>query len=162
MCRYAALAALALLLAATPALAEDADSESVGLWLSSGFVSRHSGDHDYNESNEGIGVELAFNRNWRLAAGVYDNSVRETSHYAQVVWSPDASSWRGGDWKASLGIAVGLVDGYPDMRDGGVFPTLLPVATVEWRRLGANLTYIPSVAGNVSGAMALQVKFRFY
>jgi hypothetical protein len=54
------------------------------------------------------------------------------------------------------------VDGYPDMCDGGFFPTLLPVATLEWNRVGVNLTYIPSIAGNVSGAVARQLKLQLY
>lgn len=48
------------------------------------------------------------------------------------------------------------------MRDGRYFPTLLPIATLEWNRVGANLTYIPSIAGNVTGAIALQLKLQLH
>jgi hypothetical protein len=65
-----------------------------------------------------------------------------------------------GDWKFRLGTAFGVVDGYPRMRAGGHYPTLLPVASFEWRALGLNLTYVPSIAGNVAGAVALQAKLR--
>jgi hypothetical protein len=146
--------------AVPPSQAEDA---AIGtLWVTSGFVSKHSSSRDYNENNQGVGFEYTFNPNWQLAAGVYDNSLRQTSRYAQAVRSSDATLWRSGDWKARLGVAVGLVDGYPDMRHGGVFPTLLPVASLEWNRVGVNLTYIPSIAGNVSGAVALQLKLQLY
>lgn len=86
----------------------------------------------------------------------------ETSRYAQLVWSPDRTTWRVHGCTFALGGAVGTVDGYPGMRGGGFFPTLLPVASLEWRRIGINLTYIPSVAGNVAGAVALQAKFRLF
>lgn len=154
------LAALASLLAVPPSQAEDAAAGT--LWVTSGFVSKHSRGSDYNENNRGVGFEYTFDASWHLAAGVYDNSLRRTSRYAQAVWSPDATLWRRGDWKARLGAAVGLVDGYPDMRDGRFFPTLLPVASLEWNRVGVNLTYIPSIAGNVSGAVALQLKLQLY
>lgn len=154
------LAALACLLAVSPSQAEDAAVG--GLWVTSGFVSKHARSGNYNENNRGIGFEYTLDARWHLAAGVYDNSMRRTSRYAQAVWSPDATLWRSGDWKANLGVAVGLVDGYRDMREGGFFPTLLPVASLEWKRVGVNLTYIPSIAGNVSGAVALQLKLQLY
>lgn len=155
-------AAVALLLSGpAPALAGTPEAQGQQLWLTSGFLSRHVGSGNtgrYNEKNGGLGFELAFSDDWRLAAGAYRNSVRRHSRYAQAVWSPELTRLRHGDWKFSLGAALGVVDGYPAMRHGGFFPTVLPVASVEWRRIGVNLTYIPSLAGNVTGAFALQLK----
>lgn len=162
-----AATALALCTLSNPAWADETAADPSRLWLASGFLSRHDSDGGapeggWNETNGGIGLEYAFNGNWRLAAGVYENSMYETSRYAQLVWSPDRTTWRVRGCTFTLGAAVGTVDGYPGMREGRFFPTLLPVASVAWRRIGINLTYIPSLAGNVAGAMALQAKFRFF
>lgn len=156
---------LTAFVACSPALADEQDPERNELWVTSGFVSKHTSEHQapaagWNENNTGVGVEYAFNNNWLVGGGTYENSVYKTSHYVQFVWSPDLLTQRRGDWRFSLGAAVGVVDGYPRMRAGGYFPTLLPVASAEWKRLGINLTYVPSVTANVSGAFALQLKFR--
>lgn len=160
-----AIAAATLLSAAVPARAETQDAEDPRLWLTSGFLSRHVGSGNtgrYNEKNGGLGVEFALDADWRLAAGSYRNSVREHSRYAQAVWTPAWTRAQAGEWKFGLGAALGVVDGYPAMRHGGFFPTVLPVASVEWRRVGVNLTYIPSLAGNVTGAFALQLKLAVF
>jgi hypothetical protein len=158
------LLAVALGLAlATPAHAVDA--QSGGLWLTSGFWSKHTSDRKaprqgWNESNTGLGLEVAFDAHWRLAGGVYENSVSRESRYAQIVWSPALTSWRHDDTRFTLGVALGAVDGYPRMNGGKAAPTLLPVASIEGGRFGVNLSYIPSVVGHASGAYAIQLKFR--
>jgi len=147
------------------ALANEQDPASGSVWVTSGFVSKHTSQQHapaegWNENNAGIGIEYVFSSNWLVEGGAYKNSVYKRSHYAQVVWSPDLVTWSSGDWKVRLGTAVGVVDGYPRMAGGGYFPTLLPVASAHWKRVGVNLTYVPSIAGNVAGALALQAKFR--
>jgi len=163
---HARLIILALaVLAGGAALANEQDPTSGSVWVTTGFVSKHTSQQHapaegWNENNVGIGIEYAFASNWLIGGGAYKNSVYKTSHYAQFVWSPDLVTWSSGDWKVRLGTAVGVVDGYPRMGGGGYFPTLLPVASAQWRRVGVNLTYVPSIAGNVAGAVALQAKFR--
>ncbi|WP_295641089.1 hypothetical protein [uncultured Methylibium sp.] len=160
-----AAVAVTLLSIAVPASADTNEPDGQHLWLTTGFVSRHVGSGNtgrYNEKNGGLGIEVALDEDWRLAAGAYRNSMRQHSRYAQAVWSPEFTRARRGDWKFSLGAALGVVDGYPAMRHGGFFPTVLPVASVEWRRVGVNLTYIPSLAGNVTGAFALQLKLAVF
>lgn len=39
--------------------------------------------------------------------------------------------WRVLDCSFALGAALGTVDGYPEMRGGGFFLALLPVASLE-------------------------------
>lgn len=147
------------------ALANEQDPTSGSVWVTSGFMSKHTSQQHapaqgWNENNAGIGIEYVFSSNWLVEGGAYKNSVYKRSHYAQIVWSPDIVTWSSGDWKVRLGTAVGVVDGYPRMAGGGYFPTLLPVASADWGRVGVNLTYVPSIAGNVAGALALQAKFR--
>lgn len=163
----ATFALCAALTATSTALAVEPQADTGRLWLTSGFLSKHHTDHmaprrGWNESNGGIGVEVALNPRWRLMAGVYDNSVYATSRYVHATWSPDLLQHRIGPVALRVGAAVGTVDGYPGMRGGGFFPTLLPVASLEWKRIGLNFTYIPSIPGNVAGAFALQAKLRLF
>lgn len=131
------------------------------VWVTSGFWSYHQAHRDcYNQDNKGIGFEVALNDNWALALGRYRNSVREHSRYVQAVWTPDAAQLHFGDLRVTGGIAVGVVDGYPDMRQGKFFPALLPVASLEYGRVGLNVTYIPTIAGRVDGAVAVQLKVK--
>lgn len=163
----AALACFALLVVQPPAHADETAGDTRTVWITSGFLSHHTSQRKapkrgWNETNTGVGIEYALDSHWRLAAGVYDNSVYRRSRYAQVVWSPEATNWRSGDWCVSAGVALGAVDGYPRISHGGFFPTVLPVFALEWKHVGLNLTYIPSLAGQVSGAVALQAKVGFY
>lgn len=142
-------------------VAVEATKPLQSLWVTSGFWSYHQAHRDYyNQDNKGIGFEAAFNDNWSLALGRYRNSVREHSRYVQAVWTPDVAQVRFGELRVTGGIAFGLVDGYPDMRQGKFFPALLPVASLEYGRVGLNVTYIPTIAGRVDGAVAVQLKVK--
>ena len=159
-------AALSFISFCGPAMADEETRSASSLWVTSGFLSKHTTNRHaprrgWNESNTGIGVEYAFDGRWRVAGGVYENSVYRTSRYAQLVWSPELTTGRCGDWTAQLGVAVGAVDGYPRMGGGGYFLTVLPVASLQWKHVGVNLTDIPSLAGNVAGAVALQAELGF-
>lgn len=145
----------------------DGGSTQGKLWVTSGFFSKHlSTDHapkrGYNETNSGIGVEYVVNDNWRIAGGTYKNSVYRDSRYLQAVWSPDATSINFTGGRLALGVAAGLIDGYPMLNHGKVSPALLPVASLEYKLVGVNLTYIPTVGSNIDGAVALQFKVKFF
>jgi len=133
------------------------------LWLDSGFWSHHTQQNagkPYREHNAGLGVEWRFKPAWQLNAGHYRNSLDEPSNYLQLGWMPL-------DWtpaahlKLELGGSVGVVNGYPGIADKGYFPSLVPVAAAQWRRVGVNLVYIPSV-GRIHGAYAAQLKFQMF
>ena len=62
-----------------------------------------------------------------------------------------ASAW--------LGAALGVMNGYPSMANGGSFFAALPLATVEGRHFGINFGIVPSM-GKVDGAVILQFKLR--
>lgn len=130
------------------------------LWLDSGFWSHHTKQNagkPYREHNAGLGVEWHFKPQWQVNAGHYRNSLDEASNYLQLGWMP--LSWSpAANLKLEFGGSVGVVNGYPGIADRGYFPSLVPVATVEWRRVGLNLVYIPSV-GRIHGAYAAQLKF---
>ena len=131
------------------------------LWVTTGFWSYHQANRAYyNQDNKGLGLEAAVDDNWAVAFGRYRNSVREQSTYVQAVWTPDATQFRFGELRITGGVAFGVVNGYPDMRKGKVFPAVLPVASVEYGRVGFNVTYIPTIVGKVDGAIAIQLKVK--
>lgn len=141
--------------------AEPSSSSAVkrddALWVSFGFVSRHDDRKaNYNEDNTGFGLEYQSSPEHWWSAGVYRNSVRETSTYLQYGWMPLSIG------PVRFGAAAGIVNGYPRLNHGDWAPTLLPVIGFEVGRVGANLLYIPSIAGNVAGAVALQVKLKVF
>ncbi|HEU4622062.1 MAG TPA: hypothetical protein VFS42_07540 [Burkholderiaceae bacterium] len=159
------LAALVLaLLACTPlyaaesALAQPLPKENDrALWVSFGFLSRHDNRHaNYNERNDGFGVEYQSSAEHWWSVGHYRNSVRHSSTYLQYGWMPLSFG------PVRIGGAVGLVNGYPRLNGGDWTPTLLPVIGVEYGRVGANIVYIPSVAGQAAGAVAVQFKLRLF
>jgi hypothetical protein len=59
-----------------------------------------------------------------------------------------------------LGAVVAGFSGYPQMRDGGWFPALIPVATVEYKRVGVNVGFVPSYRDRLYGGISLQLKFK--
>lgn len=154
---------LALLAAAAGAQAAD---EPVPFkpryWLETGFWSHHTTPRavgSYREQNYGLGLEWQFAQSWQLNAGHYRNSVNRPSNYLQVGWSP--LNWSPTDnLTFTAGASVGVVNGYPKIHEG-YFPTFIPMAAVEYRRVGLNLVYIPSV-GRIHGAYAAQLKLRAF
>ena len=133
------------------------------LWLDSGFWSHHTKQNSgkpYREHNAGLGVEWRFKPTWQVNAGHYRNSLDEPSNYLQLGWMP--LNWTpAANLKLELGGSVGVVNGYPGIADKGYFPSLVPVAAVQWRRVGINFVYVPSV-GRVHGAYAAQLKFQMF
>ena len=129
--------------------------------IASGFWSWHTGNRDrYEQDNAGWGVEAPLDGHWTVAAGSYANSVRESSSYLQAVWSPQSAHWNFGSLRVNAGMAFGLINGYPKLNSGKVFPTLLPVASVAIGKVGLNFAYVPTIDGRVDGAFAVQFKVR--
>jgi hypothetical protein len=129
------------------------------LWVTTGFFSHHfSRDENFNERNTGLGIEYALSESSAIAIGHYDNSVRRASTYLHYVYTPlELGPFR-------IGGAAGLLDGYPQLRGGRFSPVVLPVATSTFKLFnydaGINMTYIPTIAGHIKGAVAIQFKLR--
>jgi hypothetical protein len=150
-----AVVVLLAFVSSVPAFAGD-------VWVTSGFLSKHQSDESgtkYREQNTGVGVEWKFADNWVAAGGTFMNSVNYRSNYVQVGWAPVVASV--GSLRLRLGGTAGLIDGYPLMNDGGVFPSLLPMAAAEYGRVGINATCIPPIKGVVA-ACAIQFKFSMF
>jgi hypothetical protein len=158
-------------LAATPTPASEQQVEQLtngapsypSIWLTSGFVSRHfANQNQYTQANPGLGLALKQNDNWTFTAGRFRNSLGDSSRYVQAQWAPSALQTKWGELKMLPSISAGVVDGYKVERNGKIFPTALPLVKFEYRRIGLNLIYVPSIAGKVDGAIALQASLRIF
>lgn len=158
--------ALLLLLAAysTAAAAEvnsyyatikDAPIDEV--WVNPGFYSRHFQlDKNLNDNNLGLGIEYRYSTIYAVTAGRFNNSDRETSSYAAFLAQPIVL---GG---IRLGAVLGVINGYSRVNHGNWFPLIIPVASYEYKYVGINLTYIPTIQDTIYGAITLQLKFKIY
>jgi hypothetical protein len=150
---------LVFLAAISSGHAEDVQP-SLQVWLNPGFLSLHfDRSKDLRGDNWGVGAEVVFTPHHTVMAGNFINSNDERSNYASYQWRP--LHWRPSDIAVSAGIGLGVVDGYP-YHNGGWFAMLFPLLAVEGKRIGANLTVVPTIEDKVHGAIVIQIKLRVW
>jgi hypothetical protein len=138
-----------------------AHAEPPQWWINPGVYAYHfDRDKDLRDDNVGFGAELVAAPQHAFMAGSYANSNRARSRYAAYGWRPLQRQLAG--WDIFAGIVVGAFDGYPNYRNGGWFIAPLPLLAVEGRRIGANVSVIPTISGRLDGALAFQLKLRIY
>ena len=148
----------AVLFAAVVAI--DAQAEP-SLWLNPGVYSLHfDRSKDLRDDNVGLGAELLMAPDHALSAGTFINSNRARSRYVAYAWRP--LHWEFGGLDVAAGVVAGAFDGYPGYRGGAWFIAPLPLLAIEGRRLGANLSVIPTLRNRLDGAIAVQVKIRVW
>lgn len=129
------------------------------VWFSpAGLQSYHTDRNaNYNEQNTGLGAEYDISPHWKLAGGQFDNSVNHQSKYggAALLGRP-IDSIDG----LRAGLLMGLINGYPEMKHGGLFPMVSPMLSYEGKNVGVNVIGMPKV-GNISPVVAAQMKVRF-
>jgi hypothetical protein len=127
------------------------------VWINPGFVSYHFPKHglSFNNFNPGLGAEWRQSSDVSWSGGFFHNSDWARSYYAGAYWTP--LHWAGWRW----GAFVGLINGYPQMLDGGVFPFLTPVATREWDQWGVGMSLLPDYENRLHGAFTVQVKYKW-
>ena len=126
-------------------------------WLNAGFISHHvQTDKGLNNNNYGLGAEYRYSTTSALTAGEFYNSDRQTSHYAGWYWQPLAIG------SLRLGGVVGGFDGYPKMRNGGWFLAAIPVASIEYKRVGLNIAFVPTYQNRLYGAVSFQLKVKLF
>jgi hypothetical protein len=131
------------------------------VWLNPGFYSYHfDQDVDLRENNIGFGAEVELRRNHVLTAGTFLNSDDDRSRYVGYQWRP--LHWQPAKTDVSAGLIVAVLDGYPRVRDGDWYLAVLPVLSVQWKRVGINLTAVPTIEDRLYGAVAIQFKFRIW
>jgi hypothetical protein len=57
---------------------------------------------------------------------------------------------------------VGGFNGYPKMRDGDWFLAAIPVASVEYQRVGVNFAIVPTYKERLHGAFTVQLKLKLF
>ena len=125
------------------------------VWLNAGMYSYHfDRDDDLDDTTPGFGAEYRFNSRTSIAVGRYHNSVYKMSNYVAAYYQP----WKLGPFR--LGAIVGVFDGYPKIRDGKVFPAVLPVASYEYKRVGVNIIVLPTIGDKMSGLISFQLKVK--
>ena len=131
------------------------------VWLNPGFYSYHfDQDVDLRENNVGFGAEVELRRNHVLTAGTFLNSDDDRSRYAGYEWRP--LHWQPAKLDLSAGLIVAALDGYPGMKNGGWFVSILPVVSVQWKRIGFNFTAVPTIKDRLYGAVVIQFKLRIW
>jgi hypothetical protein len=124
------------------------------VWVNIGGISHHfDRSKNFNENNFGIGIEYELNEDVAFAVGRYKNSIRNTSHYAAIAYTPLHLG------NFSLGVAAGTVDGYY-FNNGGFIPMAMPMASYETKHFGVNAMFVPKMK-DISSVVALQFKERF-
>ncbi len=159
----ALLALTALLSLAPPSARADNPFEMIDnkpvqeLWLNPGFYSYHyQRDKGLNDSNPGFGAEYRFSTVASATAGRFYNSDREYSNYLGAYYQPVALG------TVRIGAAFGGFNGYPRMRDGGWFLAAVPVLSFDYRRVGINVSIVPSYKDRLYGAISLQLKLKAF
>lgn len=131
------------------------------VWLNAGTYSHHfNRDKNFRENNTGIGAEVWLGDDHALMGGTFMNSDDERSHYAAYQWRP--LHWKPAGIHVGAGITLGAFDGYPRYRNGGWFPAALPVVSIEYKRVGVNFFFVPTIPDRLDGAISIQLKLRVW
>ena len=150
---WAGLVGLALAGLVSPAHAE---FEASRLWVNAGFYSAHFDTHSgLRNANPGLGFEYRIDDTWSATAGRFINSNSAHSSYVGAYYQP----WTLAGIK--LGVVAGAFNGYPKAFNGGWFPAVLPVASLESGQFGLNVALVPPMKDRLYGAVSFQLKFRF-
>ncbi|WP_426114358.1 hypothetical protein [Massilia sp. PWRC2] len=127
------------------------------LWVDTGFATWHfNRDKDLNGANRGLGLEYQLRGDLAATMGRFYNSDRAYSNYAGAIWQPYAIG------PVRLGAVIAAFNGYPHMRAGGWFPALIPVATLEYQRVGVNIGVVPSYKDRLYGGISVQLKLKLF
>lgn len=139
-------------------ISDNAQTNTINeVWFTPGFYSHHfQGDQKFNDNNLGFGIEYRYSTTYAVTAGRYNNSVRKSTNYAALVVQPLSLG------PVRLGAVLGVINGYPEINNGNWFPLIIPVASYEYKNVGINLTYIPTIQDTIYGALALQLKLKIY
>jgi len=131
------------------------------VWLNPGFYSYHfDQEADLRENNIGFGAEMELSRNHVLTAGTFLNSDDDRTRYGGYEWRP--LHWHPAKTDVSAGLIIAVLDGYPRVREGDWFVTVLPIVSLQWKRIGFNLTAVPTIKDKLYGAVAIQFKLRIW
>lgn len=135
----------------------ETQTEQTSVWITPGFLSHHfQRDKGFKANNYGVGVQLSLSPTNSVNAGVFRNSDDAHSHYLGWLWQPYQIG------AARLGLWAGALDGYPKMQNGGWFVAAFPMASIDYKAVGVNLTVMPTYKDKLHGAVIAQFKLRVW
>jgi len=141
---------------AASAGATDAPRDAPALSVQAHGVSYHfTRDIDYNERNPGLGIRYAFNRDWAIQAGAFNNSQSRLSVYGIADWTPVHVG------AVSAGAFLGAATGY-DWRPmvGKLTPVTGAVVRAEFDRFNIAVRITPPHP-KASAVAALEFGIKF-
>lgn len=112
------------------------------LWVTSGMWSRHNNEDHYHYRQNNTGLGLAYETpKYTFVVGEYDNSIKQHSDYFGVMHTPLKIG------PVKIGYFAGLISGYT--KNVKFFPMAAPMATYEYKGIGINFIWVPSVVAAV-------------
>jgi len=134
-------------------------SSSRAVWISPGFLTWHVSEpagRELEGRNPGVGLDWQWSAHQRLSVGQFRNRDREQSLYAALYHQPlEFGHWR-------IGVVAGVMDGYPNYRQGRVFPAILPVASWEQSRWAIDWAFIPTISDRLYGGISFRLRLRLH
>jgi hypothetical protein len=147
----------AITLAAASIQSCKAAENEQSFWVNVGGVSRHFQDNGRNEVHPGLGIEYGLNSDTSVMLGYHKNSLNLKTQYVSVQYQPLHLG------PLKIGVSAGIMNGYPQKKDGGFFPAVLPMITYESKTFGVNFGIIPNIPSQkVEGAFVAQLKWRLF
>jgi hypothetical protein len=126
------------------------------VWISPGFYSYHFKRSDgLRDSNPGLGLALTYSEASSVVFGRFRNSDNDMSNYLGFLYQPYSIG------PVRLGAALAAFDGYPEMRNGKAFLSVIPTLGLHGERVSLNVGIIPEIKDRVHGAVSFQLLVRF-
>lgn len=126
------------------------------VWVSPGFYSYHfKRSDDLRDSNPGLGIALKYSEASSVVFGRFRNSDNDMSNYLGFLYQPYSIG------SVRIGAAVAAFDGYPEMRNGNAFLSVIPTLGLHGERVSLNVGVIPEIKDRVHGAVSFQLLVRF-
>ena len=163
-----ALVGIVLMLGVTASMAEELPAlvqegvnispDSHNLWISAGMISYHfNREANQRDLNWGYGIQSNLTNNVSVLGGNYINSKDARSNYLGMAWQPLV--WH----SVRIGLEVGVIDGYPDIRHGGYFVAAMPCLSIHNDSIGVNITLVPYYSNYMhSSAISAQMIMRVW
>ena len=111
-------------------------------------ASHHFPNHNYNQTNPGVGVECDVDSTFLYGIGEYQNSFYHRSYYGMVGYTPYHYK------NIGLGVFGGAVSGYKSPVDGGL------LLTYRDNLKGFNVILSPMGTSNVGLMLGFQLVFQ--
>jgi len=127
---------LLLICLATPAYAGDLSL------VINGLSKHHNAEHDYNEVNVGLGVQVDFHNHLGFNVGMLKDSFGYQARYAGIYGWGDL--YKGNGVRLQARLALGAIKKQRDFN--GTITTevgFTPFLSLQYKRVGINYMYLP-------------------